>query len=376
MKKILKSVILKMFLAIVISVAVVFGITVGGIRLHRLNLSKRYTFNYLTGAANKVVLFVGDGMGDEHIKVTEAYYETEIFFKSFVKKGHVSTASLDVLKSTDSASTATAFATGTKVHNKEIATLNQKELPSITEYLSDLKIGVGLVTTDSLYSQTIAAYSSHTNNEENIEDIINDQINSSVDLFLGSGRDVYSKYRLDFNQNGYYYYNDYKDIDISNNKILGVFDEIGDVKSTNTIPPLDVLTNIAINFMEKNFPDGYFLVVECGHIDKMIHNANIFEMMKYLQNFDKCVKDTYELLKNDKNAAIIVTSNHETGGLNYHGELKDDINSMDLITYDGHTLVDVPYYIYFSNPDAQKYFLPEIIDNTDIYKICKALLSD
>lgn len=376
MKKIFKSVILKMILTLIISVSVVFGITVGGIRLHRLNLSKRYNFNYLAGGANKVILFVGDGMGDEHIKVTEAFYEKEIFFKSFEKRGHVSTASLNVLKSTDSASTATAFATGTKVHNKEISTLNLKELPTITEYLSELGIGVGLVTTDTLYSQTVAAYSSHTNNEENIEDIINDQINSSVDLFLGSGRNIYSDYRLDFNQKGYYYYNDYKEIDINNNKIIGVFDELNDERTNNTIPSLDVLTSIAVNFMETNFPEGYFLVIECGHIDKMSHNVNIFEMMEYLENFDKSVKDTYDLLKNDNSAAIIVTSTHETGGLRYNGELKEDINSMDLINYDGHTLVDVPYYIYFSNPEANQYFLPEVIDNTDIYKICKALLSD
>lgn len=376
MKKVFKSIILKMILSLIISVAVVFGMTVGGIRLHRINLSTRYNFSYLTGGANKVILFVGDGMGDEHIKVTEAYYEKEIFFKSFEKRGHVSTASLDVLKSTDSASTATAMATGKKVHNKEISTLNSKQLPSISEYLNEQEIGVGLVTTDFLYSQTIAAYSTHTTDEKNTEDIINQQINSSIDLFLGSGRNIYSKYRLDFNQKGYYYYNDYKEIDTNNSKIIGVFDELADQKTNNTIPTLDILTKIAVEFMEKNFPNGYFLVIECGHIDKMIHNANIFEMMEYLENLDKAVKDTYDFLKNDESAAIIVTATHETGGLRYNGELKDDINSMDLITYDGHTLVDVPYYIYFSNPEVNKYFLPEIIDNTDIYKICKALLSD
>lgn len=376
MNKILKSVILKMVLAIIISVAVVFGITVGGIKLHRLNLSKRYNFSYLTGGANKVVLFVGDGMGDEHVEVTEAYYEKEMFFRSFEKHGHVSTASLDVLKSTDSASTATAFATGVKVHNKEISTLNLKELPTITEYLKEQSIGVGLVTTDTLYSQTVAAYSSHVPNEENIEEIIKDQLNSNVDLFLGSGRNLYSEYRLDFNEKGYYYFNNYKEIDLNSNKILGVFDELSDEKSVNTIPTLDVLTSIAVNFMENNFPDGYFLVIECGHIDKMSHNVNIFEMMKYLENFDKAVKDTYELLKDDESAAIIVTANHETGSLSYNGEAKDDINSVDLIKYDGHTLVDVPYYIYFSDESVNNYFLPEIIDNTDIYKICKALLSD
>ena len=39
-------------------------------------------------------------------------------------------------------------------------------------------------------------------------------------------------------------------------------------------------------------------------------------------------------------------------------------------------LPHVPYYMHFNNDLANSYFLPEIIDNTDIYKICKALLSD
>ena len=376
MKKFLRSVILKMVLAIIISVFVVFGITVGGIRLHRLNLSTRYNFNYLTGGANKVILFVADGMGDEHVKITEAYYEKEMFFKNFEKQGHISTASLNVLKSTDSASTATAFATGYKVHNKEISTLKSKELPIITEFVKRKSMGVGLVSTDTLYSQTIAAYSSHVENEENTKEIIEDQINSNVDLFLGAGRSAYSLYKEQFKDKGYSYYNNYKDIDISNKRILGVFDEQGDKNTTNTIPSLDVLTNIAVKFMEKNFPNGYLLVVECGHIDKMSHNVNVFGMVDYLENFDKAIAKTYDSLKDDKNTAIIVASNHETGGIRYNGETKDEINSMSLITYDGHTLVDVPYYIYFGSDKVNEYFLPAIIDNTDIYKICKAMLSD
>ena len=376
MKKILKSVVLKTILTLIISVLLVFGITVGGIRLHRLNLSYRYNFDYLTGGANKVILFVGDGMGKEHIEVTEAYYEKELFFKSFKKRGSVSTASLDVLKSTDSASTATAFATGRKVHNKEISTLNYQALPTITEYLKENGIGVGLVSTDNLYSQTVAAYSSHSVSEENIIEIINDQSTSGVDLFLGSGKELYNEHKFNFNEQGYHYYTNYREIDINTKKVIGVFDELSDEKTNSTIPSLDVLTKIAVNFMETNFPDGYFLVIECGHIDKMSHDANIFEMMEYLENFDKAINDTYETLKEDENCTIIVTSNHETGGLNYNGEAKDDINSMDLITHDGHTLVDVPYYIHFGNDEMNNYFLPDIIDNTDIYKICKALLSD
>ena len=82
MRKFWKSVFLKIVLSLIISVAVVFGMTVGGIRLHRINLSERYNFDYLLGGSNKVILFVGDGMGDNHVKVTEAYYEREMFFRS------------------------------------------------------------------------------------------------------------------------------------------------------------------------------------------------------------------------------------------------------------------------------------------------------
>lgn len=376
MKKILKSVMLKAFLTILIGVTTVFGITVGGIRLHRVNLSVRYNFDYLTGGANKVILFVGDGMGDNHVSITEAYYEKEMFFTSFEKQGHVSTSSLDVLKSTDSASSATAFATGNKVYNKEISTRKGTDLPNLTEYLKEQGLGVGLISTDSLNSQTIAAFSSHTSNEENTEEIILEQTRSGVDLFLGSGRDLYRRYKDNFISESYSYYDKFENIDINQDKIIGVFDEEKDETTSKTIPTLDKLTKLAVDFMENNFPNGYFLVVECGHIDKMSHNVNILDMVQYLENFDKAIAGTYESLKDDPTCAIIVASNHETGRLVYNGETKEQINSMDLITYDGHTLVDVPYYMYFGNKELEIDKISNIIDNTDIYKICKALLSD
>jgi alkaline phosphatase len=367
---------LKAFLTILIGVTTVFGITVGGIRLHRVNLSVRYNFDYLTGGANKVILFVGDGMGDNHVSITEAYYEKEMFFTSFEKQGHVSTSSLDVLKSTDSASSATAFATGNKVYNKEISTRKGTDLPNLTEYLKEQGLGVGLISTDSLSSQTIAAFSSHTSNEENTEEIILEQTRSGVDLFLGSGRDLYRRYKDNFISESYSYYDKFENIDINQEKIIGVFDEEKDETTSKTIPTLDKLTKLAVDFMENNFPNGYFLVVECGHIDKMSHNVNILDMVQYLENFDKAIAGTYESLKDDPTCTIIVASNHETGRLVYNGETKEQINSMDLITYDGHTLVDVPYYMYFGNKELEIDKISNIIDNTDIYKICKALLSD
>jgi isocitrate dehydrogenase len=87
------------------------------------------------------------------------------------------------------------------------------------------------------------------------------------------------------------------------------------------------------------------------------------------------ISKTYEKLKDDPSCAIIVTGNHETGNLKYNGETKDEINSMNMILDEGHTLKDVPYFMTFTNNKANFDQISRIIDNTDIYKICKALMS-
>lgn len=375
MKNKISKNIIKAFLVLYVSFVLVFTISVGGIKIHRINLTTRYNFDFLNGKANKVILFIGDGMGENHIKITEAYTEKELFFKKFKKNGLVSTASLDVLKSTDSASTATAFATGKKVHNGEISYTKNESLPILSDYLKSLGYGIGIVTTDYLNTQTVAAFSSHVENHENTDEIIAQQINSNVDLFLGNSNDSYTKNKENFKNNGYEYFDNFADIQITNKKVIGAFPEITNVKMYSDIPTLDMLTDYAVEYMETNFKDGYFLIVECGHIDKMLHNSLIFEMIEYLENFDYAISKTHERMINDPSCAIIVTGNHETGNLVYNGETKEEINSMTMITDEGHTLKDVPYFLTFTNELVNSNDISNIIDNTDIYKICKALMS-
>ena len=365
----------KAFLVFTVSLILVFTITVGGIKIHRLTLTTRYNFDFLNGQANKVILFVGDGMGENHIKVTETYCEKDLFFTNFSKQGFVSTSSLDVLKSTDSASTATAFATGNKVHNGEISSKNFVDLPILTDYIKSLGYGVGLVTTDYLYSETVAAFSSHTENKDNIDEIVSEQITSNVDLFLGKSSQEYVDNKVNFKNQGYNFVENFNDLKISNNKIIGVFEEIIEKQNSESDVTLDRITDFAVDYMETNFSDGYLLIVEGGHIDRMAHNSLIFEMIQYLDNFDYTINKTYEKLKNDPSCAIIVTGNHETGNLKYNGETKDEINSMNMLLDEGHTLKDVPYFMTFTNDLVNVNQISNIIDNTDIYKICKALMS-
>ena len=72
----------------------------------------------------------------------------------------------------------------------------------------------------------------------------------------------------------------------------------------------------------------------------------------------------------------MVTADHETGGLNYNNQTKDEINN-SLYTRSGHSSKNVPYFIYQKTESTIKLnsVLKNKIDNTDIFKLSEALLN-
>ena len=84
----------KIYIAVcvIISIIVMVGCSIlGGIAVKRLNLYNNYDFKNLINSANKVVLFIGDGMGDNQIKNTSLYYNKSISFTEFEHIGHITT---------------------------------------------------------------------------------------------------------------------------------------------------------------------------------------------------------------------------------------------------------------------------------------------
>ena len=91
-------------------------------------------YSFLNGSANKVILFVGDGMGENHIQVASTKLEREIFFTTFDKEGYVETNSNTLFSPTDSAAAATAtairaWAAAAAVADKPIKNQAPREIP-------------------------------------------------------------------------------------------------------------------------------------------------------------------------------------------------------------------------------------------------------
>lgn len=361
--------------AILSIILIIFG-TIFSIIFYKRSRGTKQEYFELNGSADKVVLFIGDGMGDNHIKTASAYLEREIFFTGFEINGHCTTYSNALFSPTDSAAAASALATGQKFDNKEVSRHNGENITTISELAINKGYGVGIVTTDSLDGATPACFSSHANKRGDSDEIIGNQIVSNIKLFLGAGKNKYDTHTDDLTNNGYEYINDYSQLNISSDKIFGSFERVASSNGTNTIPTLQMLTNFAIEYMEQNSPQGYFLMIEGAHIDKRSHDNNIMSMIRYLDNFDESIKTAYNLIGNKSGSAIIVTADHETGGLRYNGETKNEISN-NMYTKTSHTSNNVPYYISI-NPNksinTNNLFSP-IIDNTDIFRLCKSFLN-
>ena len=98
-------------------------------------------------AAN-VILFIGDGMGPEHVAAARCFKGAPLGFEEFPHFALVDTDSLGGL--TDSSAAATAIATGTRVEWYTYGDRSDGKLPTVLEYFRAKGKRTGLVTTDHM----------------------------------------------------------------------------------------------------------------------------------------------------------------------------------------------------------------------------------
>ena len=108
----------------------------------------------------------------------------------------------------------------------------------------------------------------------------------------------------------------------------------------------------AIEILSRN-EKGFFLMIEGSQIDWGGHDSNAEYMVTELLDFDKVVGAALDFAEEDGNTLVIVTADHETGGLTIHGDniLGDSLATKFSTMH--HTAVMVPVYAF--GPQADKF---------------------
>jgi len=233
---------------------------------------------------------------------------------------------------TDSAPAGTALFGGYKTLNKAIGVLpNETPMPSIFEIAKRTGYNIGLVVTCRVTHATPASVYGHVANRDDEVTLAKQLAESqTVDVIFGGGWDMFvptaqGGKRTDglnlielMKSKGYYYITTVEQLStVQSSKVLGLFakghlDPFSSRPSSQ--PTLDVMTKKAIELLSK---DGkpFMLMVEGSQIDWESHSNDFYGVWKEVVEFDNAVKVALEFAAKDGNTIVIVTGDHETGGL-------------------------------------------------------------
>ncbi|MBI6549115.1 alkaline phosphatase [Xenorhabdus lircayensis] len=354
--------------------------------------------------AKNVILFIGDGMGDSEITIARNYAEgAGGFFKGIDAlpfTGQYTHYSLDQKTQkpnyvTDSAASATAWATGVKTYNGALGIdVFGKKHQSLLELAKKNGKATGNVTTAEIQDATPAALYAHVTGrkcygpEETLKKCSSDALENGgkgsiteqllvarADVTLGGGAKSFTQQSISGTnqgktlqqqavEQGYQWVTDAKSLaavkDANQKKpLLGLFhDGNMDVawegpkavyhgnlnekpvkcevnsKLDPNAPTLEQMTEKAIDLLKEN-KNGFFLQVESASIDKQDHNANPCAQIGETVALDKAVQVGLKFAKEHGDTLVIVTADHAQASQIIEPDVKSPGLTRSLITKDG-----------------------------------------
>lgn len=291
-----------------------------------------------------IFYFIGDGMGPSHVLGTELYLgeiqgvigrPQKLCFTQFPESAFVTTYSA-TNGVTDSAASGTALSTGNKSYNSAIG-VDKDTVPvySVAVDLAEKGMAIGVATTVPINHATPAAFYAHNKSRHNYDSIAPWMLEAGYDFYAGGDvkgsnetrNNVYGRAE----QQGYTIargYSDYRAKAKDAKKMMlyqkNVETELPyAINRTNDDLTLAQITAAGIDFLEGKSKKGFFMMIEGGKIDYAAHNDDGATVFQEVLDFEAAVAVAYEFYKKHKDETlIIVTADHETGGLvlGYRGD--------------------------------------------------------
>lgn len=319
--------------------------------------------------AKNIILLIGDGMGTSQVYAGITANKGALNLMQFPYVGLSITKSADSYI-TDSAAGATALSTGQKTYNGAIGVDTAKQqVKTILEIAEESGKGTGLVSTSSITHATPASFIAHQPDRGLEEQIAADFLKTDVDVFIGGGKSYFEKRSDSVNllkkleQQGYKVVDNLPEIAACKaDKIAGFIAEKHGDKMPERGEALTIGTKKALELLS-NKMNGFFLMVEGSQIDWGGHANNVEYITREMLDFDKAIGAALEFALKDKNTLVIVTADHETGGLAISdGNVESGLVRGSFTTHK-HTGVMVP--VFAIGPGAENF--AGIYQNTEIF---------
>ena len=363
-----------------------------------------------------VIYLIGDGMGFGAVS-SLLLSESEVTgFEMAPVIGLNETCSANNYV-TDSPAGGTALATGTRTCNGYMGVDPQgQQLESILKKAQQWNKKTGIVVNTVLTEATPGAFYAGVKKRSESYRIAEQFVESGVDVAIGSGLSAFINrpdsvdLTASLIEKGYDVYLDWKSVlQTTSQRFVGILpmsdvhrrnkpstqsagaadgaevclaarlaasqDDAG-ADTTVLSEPNEYLAKAvmkALSVLEKDSPDGFFLMVESAIIDGYGHNNDSEGMIEEMREFDQTLKALVAYVREHPNTLLVVTADHETGGTSVaykSHEVGETVPLQLSFSTKGHTGTVVPVFAYGAGAEA----FAGIMKNTDIPKRIENLI--
>lgn len=331
--------------------------------------------------AKNIIFLIGDGMGLTQVTALMYHSNRKLNLERFPVIGlHKSHSADDLI--TDSAAGATAFSCGCKTYNAAIGMYpDTTPCKTIMESAKSKGLGCGTIVTCNIQHATPAAFYAHAAERDSYQLISTYLPSGTCDLFIGGGQKFLTNRTTDsrdlfkeLKQSGYTVYDTTQQgIKLFNTpsvkKAMVFTARIHPKRKSEGRNYLPEAVQNGIQFLKTRFPSGYFLMVESSQIDWGGHANETPYVLSEMEEFDQVVGQVLDWAEKDENTLVVVTGDHETGGLAINPGSKRG-NLQTSFATKSHSATMIPVYAY--GPGAELF--AGIYENTAIYeKMMKVL---
>ena len=324
-----------------------------------------------------VILMIGDGMSLMHVYSAWTANRGKLYLENCEVTGLSKTYCANKLV-TDSGAGGTAMAIGQKTNYHSVGVdVNGNPQPSLIKLAKQKGMSAGVAVTCRLWDATPADFCCHNTDRDNEDEIIADYVNCEADYVVGGGAKKFENRKdgrnifKELEQKGYQVARSWEECkNLKSGKIFAVTDSVDTPLPAERGDRLAQSSLKGIELLNQN-PNGFFMMIEGSQLDDYGHFNDLDLLMQETHDFDRTVGKILEWAAKDGETLVVVTADHETGGLTLIDGDKDKGEIKCKFSTTGHSGVMVPVYAF--GPGAELF--TGIYESTDIFHKIKSLLN-
>lgn len=284
----------------------------------------------------RIILFIGDGMGLNAVAASSYAAGEPLAMMGMPYFGLITTHEYEFV-TTDSAAGATALATGYKTHfggisvkpgtPKELEDEPEYQLRTLIDAANQQGMRTGLISTTRINHATPGAFAAHRRDRGQYEDIALDMSLYGVDVMLGGGAKYFQERKDDrelfeeMEERGYQIATSAEEVE----EAAGEAERLVGLTHRTDMPfvsvgeremELEEMVALAIELLDRPEDDeGFFLMVEGSLIDWGGHEMDAAKVISETLDMDRALKRALEYAEERDDTLVVVTADHETGGM-------------------------------------------------------------